>query len=265
MPRSTSLRPVVLVLAGHDPTGGAGIQADIETLASFGCHAAPVITSLTAQNTGGVAEYLPQNPVHFQRQIELLLNDVDIAACKIGLCGSPALVHAIARALRQLPRVPLVIDPVLVSGTGQALADAGTEPALLEDLLPLATVATPNSEEARRLAHQPQLDSAAQSLLAAGCEYLLITGTHEPTAEVINTLYGKNQPAKKYRWQRLRGTFHGSGCTLSSAIAACLAAGDTVERAVERAQEYTWQTLKHGLHLGKAQQHPDRFFWRAAV
>ena len=136
-------------------------------------------------------------------------------------------------------------------------------------LFPQATLITPNSLEARRLAFadsdneiaHTSLDESAARLLAMGCEYVLITGTHERTLEVTNTLYGENQLIKSYQWERLVGSYHGSGCTLTSAIAACMAHGLNMEEAVLEAQEFTWQTLKNGFRPGMGQYIPDRLFW----
>jgi hydroxymethylpyrimidine/phosphomethylpyrimidine kinase len=141
--------------------------------------------------------------------------------------------------------------------------------AMIGMLFPQATLITPNSLEARRFAFNDDmdevgvtsLDEAATRLLAMGSEYVLITGTHERTTEVTNTLYGENKLIKAYKWERLPGSFHGSGCTLTSAIAACMAHGLTMEEAIQEAQEYTWQTLKYGFRPGMGQFIPDRMFW----
>jgi hydroxymethylpyrimidine/phosphomethylpyrimidine kinase len=141
--------------------------------------------------------------------------------------------------------------------------------AMIELLFPQATLITPNSLEARRLAFADaddevaltSLDEAAARLLAMGSEYVLITGTHERTLEVTNTLYGENKLIQAYKWERLVGSYHGSGCTLTSAIAACMAHGLTMEEAIIEAQEYTWQTLKNGFRPGMGQFIPDRMFW----
>jgi hydroxymethylpyrimidine/phosphomethylpyrimidine kinase len=156
-----------------------------------------------------------------------------------------------------------VIDPVLASGRGDALADAVSLEALRGALVPRATVLTPNSLEARRLAGaSPGADLAgcARELARLGSAYVLVTGTHEESAEVVNTLYDARGTVREDRWRRLSGSFHGSGCTLASAIAAFLAKGATVEEAVRQAQEYTWQSLAAGFSPGHGQAIPDRFF-----
>jgi hydroxymethylpyrimidine/phosphomethylpyrimidine kinase len=134
-------------------------------------------------------------------------------------------------------------------------------------LLPQTTLLTPNAPEARRLAEsdeddgEPSIEVCAQRLIEMGAQYVLITGTHENTPQVINTLYGPEGVLRHDQWERLPGSYHGSGCTLASAIAGCIAGGASVEDAVRDAQDYTWQTLKNGFHAGMGQLIPDRFFW----
>ena len=253
-------KPVVLVLAGHDPCGGAGLQADIETIAANGCHAATVLTAMTIQNTAGFRKYIPVNPGDFLQQIELVRSDMEIGACKIGLIGDMEILSAIETGLQALGEVPVVLDPVICAGTGEKIMPDNVQIALYERMLPHVTVMTPNSVEARTLAGADDPAVAAEYLLKRGCKAVLITGTHEPTARVINILYQADNPPMEYVWPRLPGSYHGSGCTLSAAIAAHLARGEDPGQAVVAAQEYTWNTLQHGMRLGKKQYHPDRFY-----
>ena len=259
---SSSL-PVVLAFAASDPTGGAGIQADLLTLASLGCHPLSVLTGLTVQDTRGVESLLAIEPALVERQARHLLEDIPVAAFKLGVLGSAGNVKVIAAILAEHPHAPVVLDPVLASGRGDTLADAASLAALRSALLPRASVLTPNSLEARRLAGAaPDADLAACALELArlGCKYVLVTGTHEESAEVVNTLYNANGVVRADRWRRLSGSYHGSGCTLASAIAALLARGMAVEHAVQQAQEYTWRTLSTGFSPGHGQAIPDRFF-----
>jgi hydroxymethylpyrimidine/phosphomethylpyrimidine kinase len=157
----------------------------------------------------------------------------------------------------------VVLDPVLASGRGDALADAETMQVLRSALLPRTTVLTPNSLEARRLAGaapDANLPECARTLAKLGCKYVLVTGTHETGAEVVNTLYSARGVVREDRWPRLPGSYHGSGCTLAAAIAALLAKGLEVERAVQQAQEYTWKALAAGFSPGHGQVIPNRFF-----
>ncbi len=259
MNNSNNQKPVVLVIAGHDPSGGAGIQADIETIANAGCHAATVITSLTAQNTKQVIDVIPQKPAAFRKQIRLILEDMEIAACKIGIIGNAQLIDIIQSELSQI-NIPIVIDPVMSSTSGQSFADDNICKKILSLLLPVTTVVTPNCEEARTLSQSTDLNAAANKLLALGAKSVLITGTDEDTDDVTNLFYTEKNSPIEYHWERLTGSFHGSGCTLSSRIAALLALGNDLKTSVEDAQAYTWSTLKHGLKLGRGQAQPDRFF-----
>lgn len=266
-----SLPPIVLTFAASDPTGGAGLQADLLTLASMGCHPLSVVTAITVQDTRGVDDLLSIDSDWVIDQARKLLEDMPVAAFKLGVLGSIENVTAIAEIISDYPSVPVIMDPVLASGRGDSLASDDMIVAMRELIVPQTTVLTPNSMEARRLAQEedegdePGLEECASRLVSLGCEYVLITGTHENTAEVINTLYGEEGIVRSDRWKRLPGSFHGSGCTLASAIAATMANGLDVAEAVKEAQEYTWQSLAHGFRPGMGQHLPDRFFWAREV
>ncbi len=262
------LPPIVLVFAATDPSGGAGLQADIMTLSSMGCHPLSVVTAVTIQDTTGVDDVNPIDAEWVADQARCVLEDMPVAAFKVGLLGSLEQVAAIAEVVSDYPEVPLVLDPVLASGRGDELVTEEMVVALKELLIPQTTILTPNSIEARRLAQEegeegegPDLAECARRIIASGCEYVLITGTHENTAEVVNTLYGQSGVVRSDNWQRLPGSYHGSGCTLAAAIAATVANGLEVAEAVKDAQEYTWQTLKAAFRPGMGQHIPDRLFW----
>ncbi len=260
--------PIVLAFSASDSSGGAGLQADILTLASLGCHPLSVVTAITVQDTVGVEEVMPLEAEWIADQARCVLEDMPVSVFKIGLLGSVEIIAAIAEVVSDYPEVPLVLDPVLASGRGDELATDEIISAMRELLIPQTTVLTPNSMEARRLAQEesdesdyPSLDECARRLLALGSEYVLITGTHENTPEVVNVLYGRDGVVRSDAWQRLAGSFHGSGCTLAAAIAATLANGLDVEEAVRDAQEYTWQALNAAYRPGMGQHIPDRLFW----
>jgi hydroxymethylpyrimidine/phosphomethylpyrimidine kinase len=264
--RDPDFPPIVLAFAASDPSGGAGIQADLLTLASMGCHPLSVITAITVQDTLGVEAVQPLDADWVADQARCLLEDMPVDAFKIGALGSVENIAAIAEILADYPDVPLVLDPVLASGRGDELASDEMLHAMRELLLPQTTILTPNSMEARRLADlddedEPSLAVCAQRLIDIGCEFVLITGTHEPTVQVINTLYGKNGVVRTDSWQRLPGSYHGSGCTLASAIAAMLGNGLELPEAVREAQDYTWHTLQKAYRPGMGQFLPDRLFW----
>jgi hydroxymethylpyrimidine/phosphomethylpyrimidine kinase len=259
--------PVVMTIAGSDPTGGAGLQADLLALASMGCYPVSVVTAITIQDSVGVEDIMPLDPEWVIDQARCVLEDMPVAAFKIGLLGSAEIIAAIAELLSDYPDIPLVLDPILTSGRGDDMASEDMVAAMRELIIPQSTIITPNSMEARRLAEddldddESSLELCANRLLELGCEYVLITGTHENTPQVINTLYRQEGVVRTDSWQRLPGSYHGSGCTLASAIAATLARGFEMADAVHEGQEYTWQTLKNALRLGMGQQIPDRLFW----
>ncbi|MGW8310055.1 MAG: bifunctional hydroxymethylpyrimidine kinase/phosphomethylpyrimidine kinase [Thiogranum sp.] len=254
--------PVVMVFSGNDPSGGAGIQADIEALISHGCHTAPVITTLTIQDTQDVIGYTPLDGGLIVEQARAVLEDMPVSAFKLGLLASSEAVEAVHSILRDYPDIPVVMDPVLASGSGTLITEDDAIDAMIELLLPQATVLTPNSHEARVLAPEADsLDACAMALLERGTEFVLITGTHENTPHVVNTLYANNRVMDSFTWDRLEGSFHGSGCTLSSSIAGLLAQGLEPFTAMHEAQEYTWQTLSEGYRIGMGQRIPNRLFW----
>lgn len=264
----SDIPPIVLTFAASDPSSGAGMQADILTIASMGCHPLSVVTGITVQDTSGVEDIQAVDAELVIDQARTLLEDMPVAAFKIGLLGSVDNIAAIAEVIADYPDVPLVFDPVLASGRGDELANEDMLDALRELLLPQTTILTPNSMEARRLVvdedneeDDPSLSECAKRILGMGCEYVLITGTHEHTPKVVNTLYGERGLLRSDDWPRLPGIYHGSGCTLASAIAALLANGLSMEDAVREAQEYTWEALKYGFRPGMGQHIPDRLFW----
>jgi hydroxymethylpyrimidine/phosphomethylpyrimidine kinase len=258
--------PLVLAFAASDPSGGAGLQADILTLASMGCHPLSVVTAITVQDTLGVEGMQALDADWVADQARCLLEDMPVDAFKIGVLGSVEIIAAIAEIVSDYPDVPLVLDPVLASGRGDELATDEMRSAMRELLLPQATILTPNSLEARRLAEvddddETSLAACARKLVDLGAEFVLVTGTHEATPQVINTLYGKDGVVRTDAWARLPGSYHGSGCTLASAIAAMLANGLDLPEAVREAQDYTFQALKKAYRPGMGQLLPDRLFW----
>lgn len=262
------LPPIVLSFAASDPSGGAGIQADILTLAGMGCHPLTVLTAVTVQDTAGVEDIFVMDAGWVADQARAVLQDMPVQAFKIGMLGSVEIIAAIAEIISDYPEIPLVLDPVLASGRGDTFANEEVIAAMREMLFPQATIITPNSIEARRLALDDEddqeilnLKQSADRLLQWGCGYVLIKGAHENTPKVVNVLYNASGVIRSDAWQRLPGSFHGSGCTLSSAIAASLARGMPITDSVYEAQEFTWHTLEAGFRPGMGQHIPNRFFW----
>jgi hydroxymethylpyrimidine/phosphomethylpyrimidine kinase len=254
-------KPIVLSISGHDPTGGAGIQADIEVLNSLGCHPCTLISCLTIQDSHTVHRLIPLNADSLIDQATALFNDLPISVIKIGLTGSVACVEAIAHILQQHPRIPVVFDPVLASGDGTALADDSLVSAIREQLLPLTTVLTPNSPEARQLSGistDASLQAIGLALLQLKIAYVLLTGGHDNESTISNSLFCQNALKNTFNWPRQPGEFHGTGCTLASAIAGFIAQGLPVIDAIERAQAYTDLAINNALKLGKGQLFPAR-------
>ncbi len=254
--------PTVLVFGGHDPSGGAGIAADISTLLALGCHPMVVITAITVQNTKQLQRYQLLDPVLIAAQAAALLEDTPIAACKTGMLGSAAIVAAVAEAVTALSTAPLVVDPVLYADRGGPLGEPDLVAALQTSLLPHAALATPNVNECRALTSTAEPDQAARELMARGCNNVLVTGTHVPTPKVVHRLYqASSEAVEMSQWPRLSGVFHGSGCTLATAVAAHLAHGEAMADAVNHALEYTWQSLRRAYRPGSGQSIPQRL-WR---
>jgi len=250
----------VLVLAGHDPSGGAGLQADIEAIAAQGAHAATVATLLTRQDTHDVSAVQPVADDFFCACVDTLLADMSFAAIKTGAISSSAQIERIAQLTQARPDLPLVVDPVLVAAGGGRLAADPVGQALRDRLFTRARVITPNAREARTLCPKATtLDQCGTQLAEAGCA-VLITGGDENSPSVVNRLYVAGQTTREFEWARLPGVFHGSGCTLASAIAARLAQGDNLETAVETAQQYVAHTLAHAFAAGSGQAIPDRLY-----
>lgn len=253
-------KPVVLVIAGHDPVGGAGMQADIEAVAALGGHAATAVTALTVQDTRNVSDFTVTAPALLRAQLDAILGDLQPAAVKIGMIGSGDNAREIVRALKRIPQVPVVLDPVLVAGGGGSLALDDLQRVLLDELLPLATIITPNGPEARALSGHNKLDDCARELLARGTPNVLVTGGHEPGDDVVTRLYRSSGEQAAHAFPRLPGNYHGSGCTLAAAIAVLLARGQPVDAAVREALAWTWHTLANAQRPGHGQAIPDRFF-----
>jgi len=242
------MAPTVLVFAGLDPGGGAGLAADIAAIGALGGHALPVATALTVQDNNRVHEVRPVDAGFVMRQADALIDTCRIDAVKIGIPGSRENATAIARLLRQLraadPQLAVVLDPVLASGHGDALGK-GSAVAALGELLPLATIVTPNLPEAAALGAIP-------------CEHLLVTGGHGEGEIVVNRWLRAGVEQQSWRWPRLPHAYHGSGCTLASAVAAHLARGDALADALYGAQHYCHRALEHAFSIAPGQRIPRR-------
>ena len=259
--------PNVMTFSATDPTSGAGLQADVLTIASLGCYPLSIVTGVSVQDTIGVRGLTAINAQLVNDQTRTILEDMEISVFKCGLLGSLENIKIIAEIKEDYPEIPLIIDPVLASGRGDDLVNMEMMKAMLELLFPKSYLITPNSHEARKMVikdnenfEDVSIDLCAERLKLLGCKNILITGADETTDKVINNLYESSGESKPFYWDRLPGVYHGSGCTLASAISAYLALGFNLNKAVEQAQIYTWESLKNGSKPGKGQYIPDRLY-----
>lgn len=248
----------VLSIAGSDCSGGAGIQADIKTISALGCYAAAAVTAVTVQNTTGVKACHPLSPDVVSAQIEAVLTDIRPQAIKIGMTANADIVRTIAEVLSHYPEIPVILDPVMVSTSGHALVDDKAVRAMITELFPLCTLITPNLPETQRLTSLPvntpdDLHTAALRLLGTGCRAVLIKGGHRSDNRCADTLYtADNGTLKHFTYATPRITSpntHGTGCTLSSAIAALLARNLPLPKAVEQAKSYIQQAIESGCDI----------------
>lgn len=255
-------KPCVLVFAGLDPSGGAGIQADIEAIAAGDAHALPVITTLTVQDNDRVFAIHPVDSAILQEQVRVLCEKFRIASIKIGITGSQENVVVIADTIshlrQQTPDLPVVLDPVLASGHGDALSRDNAV-LMMRPLQALATLITPNLPEARRLCEGETSLSAQAAHLLKHTPHVLIKGGHGEGNEVINTWFSESHE-QSWHWPRLAGSFHGSGCTLASAIAAGLAKGLEMDQALYNAQAWVQASLDSAYVIADGQRIPARTF-----
>lgn len=254
--------PSVLVFSGSDPSGGAGMQADITAIAALGAHPLSVVTVLTVQDNERVFGVHPVPAELVRQQAQALVDRIDIAAIKVGIVGNRANAEVIAAVIRDVrmrrPNLPLVFDPVLATGHGDILA-SDDPVAAIAPLFELATVITPNRIEADRLCGvDASPEQQAAMLLQRGCQHVLLKGGHGPEQhEVLNRWISANRQ-RNWIWPRLPGEFHGSGCTLASALAALLARGIEIEAAMDAAQTYCQQTLAASYAIAPGQRIPSR-------
>jgi len=248
--------PIALTIAGSDSSGGAGIQADLKTFTAFGVYGASVITALTAQNTQGVHAVEKVSPEFVAAQIDAVLGDLNVRAIKTGMLASADIVNVVASKLKRGAAIPLVVDPVMVATSGDALIAPDAVETVRRALIPLAALITPNLPEAARLLETAEATSDAEivaqakALHALGCRAVLIKGGHGVGDTAVDYLYD-GQQLQRFALPRVdtRHT-HGTGCTLSAAIVALLARGVGLGEAVERAKSFVWQGLQAGRGLG---------------
>ncbi len=263
--------PIVLSVAGSDSGGGAGIQADIKAISATGSYACTVITALTAQNTCGVSAVLPVSQDFIKAQFEAVFTDIAVDVVKIGMLGDAATIRTVAEALRQYPVKQIVLDPVMVATSGDLLLEKSAISSLITELLPMATVVTPNIAEALALLSldpEQKINTESQSLalcrdlLALGCQSVLVKGGHQDTPLSCD-YWLSDQRQQIFSSPRIdTPNTHGTGCTLSSAIASFLAQGHSLTAAIDLAKQYITQAIRHGkqLHIGSGSGPVEHFF-----
>lgn len=241
-----------------DPSGGAGIQADIQAITSLGCHPLPVLSCLTVQDTRNVYGAEAVDPELIRQQLKCVAEDVPIDAVKTGALGSAAVVDVLVEFLDKHPGIPVITDPVIKAAGGGDLADDELLVAMKERLFPLTEMITPNDIELTLLADSDNSGEAARKLLEKGCASVLATGGHGTGIHIINTLYNHSPTPMSWEIERIGGEYHGTGCTLAAAIAAGRAQGLSPHAAISQAQNYVHRTILHALEVGKGQPVPDR-------
>ena len=257
--RSNGHCPLVLAIGGHDPSG-AGIHADIETCAALGCMAVSIVTALTTQNTASVFKVTPVDPEEIRDQILTILQEFEIAACKIGLVPTAAISQMLAELLtHELDGRPIVVDPVMRAGSGDSLALDDMRDPLMAELIPHAELLTPNASEVEVLTNCSDLENGISKIHQSGCQAVLVTDAGNDRDLIVNRLYLRDTAPEDFEMKRFGGSYHGTGCTLASASACKLAQGLPLRACVAQAQEFVHGAVVNAHQFGASQAIPNRF------
>ena len=247
--------PIVLSIAGFDPSSGAGITADIKTIAALGCYGITAVTALTIQSTAGVRRVIPVEPELLTDSLEELISDVKVSAVHIGMLGTVSTVSTVAGFLRQARPPNVVLDPILVSSSGSRLLDPRGVELLTRELMPLADIITPNIDESAALTglevkNPGQMAAAAERLHEMGVEAVVITGGHlDPATDIVSI---RGQAIQTFHGEHLQSTnTHGTGCAFSTALACYLALGKELAAAVASAKTYVTEAIRSSYSIGK--------------
>ena len=260
--------PSVLTIAGFDGSGGAGIQADIKTISALGCYATSVLTALPVQNTMGVRNIFPVSMEAVSEQIEAVLDDIFPDAIKIGMVHTPELVETIVETIAKYKKVPIVFDPVMVATSGHRLIEEKTIETVIDRLFPISDIITPNMDEASILAKMEvktldDMKIAGMRIKELGCRNILLKGGHLEEKTITSLFYNNQNSHQAFEYEKIEtNNTHGSGCTLSSAIASFIAQGNSIDKAVELAQNYVSEAIYHGrdVQTGKGNGPLNHFF-----
>jgi len=260
--------PSVLTIAGFDGSGGAGIQADIKTISALGCYATSVLTALPVQNTQGVKNIFSIPLKAVAEQMETILEDIVPDAIKIGMVHTPELVEVIVKKLQEYKNIPIVFDPVMVATSGHRLIEEETIGVIIEKLLPIANVITPNMDEAAilsktKVATLKDMQLAGERIKKLGCKNILLKGGHQKTEIITSLLLDESNTYHSFEFNKIETkNTHGSGCSLSSAIASFLAQGKSMYEAVDLGQQYVYNAIRYGANTktGKGNGPLNHFF-----
>jgi hydroxymethylpyrimidine/phosphomethylpyrimidine kinase len=253
--------PVILSFSANDPSGGMGIQADIEASASMGCHCAPVVTTLTARDTHDLKAAIPCPAAFVVQQARAVLEDMPVAVIKIGPLGSIDNIQALHSILHDYPDIPVVLDPSLKPELYDSHLHDVID-AMVHLLIPHVTLCIPTKPELRLLSPgADSLDACAHQLMATGSDYILVCGSESNASMTRNTLYNRFQIIRRFEWPLIQSEFFGSSCTLSAALGSLLAQGLNPEHAANEAQAYTSDAMMRGYRVGMGRRIPNRLFW----
>lgn len=254
--------PIVMTFSCNDPCGGSGIQADIETLGSLGCHCVPVITAVCVQDTTICYKINPTPSLLVVEQARAILQDMPVAAIKVGMLGSVANMRALHSVLKDYPNIPVVLDPVLYSEHSRLDFDRDMLEAIVALLMPLTTICIPNIAESKALSPQADtIDACAQEIMEHGADYILMTGAFSKERKMLNSFYGNYRCLETFLWDNLQTDYLGFDCTLSASIAALLAQGLPPSSAVHKAQKYTYACVNKAYRIGMGKPLLNRLFW----
>ena len=253
-----------LTIAGSDSSGGAGVQADLKTFSAIGTYGMSVITAITAQNTQGVFLVEDLSEEIIRKQIEVVFEDIEPAAVKIGMVSSPVIISSIVETLKRYNPKYLVVDPVMISKSGYYLLKAEAKKSLIEELIPMAYIITPNTLEAEEISGMnietvDDMKEVGEKILELGPKYVLMKGGHLE-GDAVDVLIGKDT-FEIFKQERLdRKNTHGTGCTLSSAITSHLALGYDIKEAVRLSKEYITEAIRHSFDIGKGVGPVNHFY-----
>ena len=245
---------VILVIGGHDPTGGAGITSDIETINSFNCHAVSLVSCLTSQNTKEFKMIESVSPQFFSNAAKTLLSDIKVDAVKIGAVGNIKIVEQIGKILSRLGNAKVIVDPVIKSSSGGILIEKDTIEAVKSTIFPQSFLITPNLEEVKVLSGKENLSEAMQELFLSSIKYILAKDTEKNKKHIINKLYSKKGFINSWKNPKKKGYFHGTGCNLSSSIACLIADSRDIEVAIEQAQKRVLEFINSSIEIGMGQR-----------